>query len=73
IPQSASESLQHASLPRCIQDIIVQNLTFQLKLSEIHFSSTVTDAVVRSADAASASKKSPTFKTRRTSVFQSKG
>ncbi|KAH0879590.1 hypothetical protein HID58_066984 [Brassica napus] len=71
--QSASESLQHASLPRCIQDIIVQNLTFQLKLSEIHFSSTVTDAVVRSADAASASKKSPTFKTRRTSVFQSKG
>ncbi|CAN6885849.1 unnamed protein product [Brassica oleracea] len=40
-PQSASESLQQASLPRCIQDIIVQNLTFQLKLSEIHFSSTV--------------------------------
>ncbi|CAN6924722.1 unnamed protein product [Brassica oleracea] len=40
-PQSASESLQQASLPRSIQDIIVQNLTFQLKLSEIHFSSTV--------------------------------
>ncbi|KAH0935907.1 hypothetical protein HID58_013181 [Brassica napus] len=57
IPQSASESLQQASLPRCIQDIIVQNLTFQLKLSEIHFSSTVSDAVVSSADEASASKK----------------
>ncbi|CAG7866295.1 unnamed protein product [Brassica rapa] len=40
-PQSASESLQQAALPRCIQDIIVQNLTFQLKLFEIHFSSTV--------------------------------
>ncbi|CAN6852027.1 unnamed protein product, partial [Brassica oleracea] len=40
-PQSASESLQQATLPRCIQDFIVQNLTFQLKLSEIHFSSTV--------------------------------
>ncbi|KAG2281286.1 hypothetical protein Bca52824_052506 [Brassica carinata] len=41
IPKSASESLQQATIPRCIQDIIVQNLTFQLKLSEIHFSSTV--------------------------------
>ncbi|CAF2049256.1 unnamed protein product [Brassica napus] len=40
-PQSTSESLQQAALPRCIQDIIVQNLTFQLKLFEIHFSSTV--------------------------------
>ncbi|KAF3602025.1 hypothetical protein F2Q69_00037078 [Brassica cretica] len=38
---SASESLQQASLPRSIQDIIVQNLTFHLKLSEIHFSSTM--------------------------------
>ncbi|KAH0897405.1 hypothetical protein HID58_046973 [Brassica napus] len=71
-PQSASESLQQATLPRCIQDFIVQNLTFQLKLSEIHFSSTVTDVVVSSTDEASASKKAPTFKTRRTSVFQSK-
>ncbi|KAH0860154.1 LOW QUALITY PROTEIN: hypothetical protein HID58_088415 [Brassica napus] len=59
---SASESLQQAALPRCIQDII--NLTFQLKLSEIHFSSTGTDAVVNSAaDEAFASKKAPTFKT----------
>ncbi|CAN7095026.1 unnamed protein product, partial [Brassica rapa subsp. narinosa] len=72
IPQSASESLQQAALPRCIQDIIVQNLTFQLKLFEIHFSSTVTDAVVSSADESSASKKAPTFKTRHTSVYQSK-
>ncbi|KAL0647152.1 hypothetical protein Bca4012_045443 [Brassica carinata] len=63
-PQSASESLQQAALPRCIQDIIVQNLNFQFKLSEIHFSSTVTDAVVSSAaDEAFASKKAPTFKT----------
>ncbi|KAF2576543.1 hypothetical protein F2Q70_00005598 [Brassica cretica] len=61
---SASESLQQAAFPRCIQDIIVQNLTFQLKLSEIHFFSTVTDAVVSSAaDEAFASKKAPTFKT----------
>ncbi|CAF1772264.1 unnamed protein product, partial [Brassica napus] len=55
ITQSASESLQQAALPRCIQDII---------LSEIHFSSTGTDAVVNSAaDEAFASKKAPTFKT----------
>ncbi|KAJ4870539.1 Uncharacterized protein Rs2_47854 [Raphanus sativus] len=36
-PHSASESLQQAALPRCNQDTIMQTLTFQLELSEIHF------------------------------------